>query len=699
MASSFDEKQCLHCAIISLMSLCLSLAALLAAAVADIRSFTVADYKNHRPITLTGCVTARNEGSFILTDDSGSWRIHEYGSMSAPATGLVVTARCFGTVHQNQFLIFTTNCMVAGACPVPAPSRISIDDALSGRYDYKIASVSATVVSETQDDIDPRYSFLLLNDGTNTIVAACQRYDTSTLLGAQVTVTGLVDPVLGRARRFQGRGIRHFGVPSNEFIHVVNPSPADRFEAPEYIDTPHVDPRDFLAMGRKSVIGTVRAVWNGDRFLLNAPSLNRRYVTVILARGEKLPACGQTVKAVGLPRTDLVSILLDQAIWRVDNQMQPPDADTAVLDIPTTGLFSSANEETNAILHGQNVRVSGIVRSIRTDLENDYIQLQSGDRIIHIDVSNCGNSLSGISQDCKIEATGVCLLQSDIWHPDMPVPEIRGFSIVVRSGADVRILSRPSWWTPTRLVFALASLLFTTIGILIWNRMLGHVINRRSRELAREQIAHDAAVLKVGERTRLAVELHDSLSQNLEGLACQISAIESSLSNDPPTARELLATARQMLQSCRTELRSCLFDLRGDALGASTFSEALAITLRPFMASSAISIRFDARTSHFNDSTVHAVLCIVRELVTNAIRHGQAKHIHVAGEYRECKLRFSVKDDGCGFDPVTAPGFDMGHFGLSGIRTRVERLGGTYELAASPGNGTYARITISKREP
>ena len=59
-------------------------------------------------------------------------------------------------------------------------------------------------------------------------------------------------------------------------------------------------------------------------------------------------------------------------------------------------------------------------------------------------------------------------------------------------------------------------------------------------------------------------------------------------------------------------------------------------------------------------------------------------------------LNLSVRDDGCGFDIGSRPGQTEGHFGLDGIIERVERLGGTFEIESSPGNGTYAVMSFSK---
>ena len=109
-------------------------------------------------------------------------------------------------------------------------------------------------------------------------------------------------------------------------------------------------------------------------------------------------------------------------------------------------------------------------------------------------------------------------------------------------------------------------------------------------------------------------------------------------------------------------------------------------------------VRFNVSKSRISESATHAVLRIIRELVSNAIRHGGAKQIWIAGECDGGKMSFSVKDDGCGFDPENVPGPEQGHFGLLGIRERIEYFNGELKIESSPGAGTKVRVSINMEE-
>ena len=285
-------------------------------------------------------------------------------------------------------------------------------------------------------------------------------------------------------------------------------------------------------------------------------------------------------------------------------------------------------------------------------------------------------------------------MDSENWRPNSVFPRIKGFMVVVRTPDDIRILSRPPWWTPGRLMAVIGTLLAALLGIFVWNRMLNRRAEKRGRELADERLAHVTSDLKVYERTRLAVELHDSLSQNLTGVSLAIRAANRLADSDPDGMRKSLGLAANTLDSCRDELRNCLWDLRNQTLEETDMNEAIRQTLAPHIGDAQLSIRFNVSRERLSDNTAHAILRIVRELATNAVRHGHATQIRIAGALEDGRLLFSVSDNGGGFDPQTAPGIRQGHFGLQGIRDRIDGFEGDFVLDSTPGKGTKATIAI-----
>ena len=196
----------------------------------------------------------------------------------------------------------------------------------------------------------------------------------------------------------------------------------------------------------------------------------------------------------------------------------------------------------------------------------------------------------------------------------------------------------------------------------------------------------------MSERTRLAVELHDALSQTLTGVSMQIDTAAGFAEGKMPAVSKCLHLASRTIDACRMELRNTLWDLRSAALDEPSMDAAIRKTLCQNLAGIDLTVRFNVARDAFSDNTAHAVLKIIRELAANALRHGKASSLKIAGTVEDGKLFFSVRDNGCGFDPDLAPGISEGHFGLQGIAERLERLNGELKIESSLGKG--AKITV-----
>ena len=144
-------------------------------------------------------------------------------------------------------------------------------------------------------------------------------------------------------------------------------------------------------------------------------------------------------------------------------------------------------------------------------------------------------------------------------------------------------------------------------------------------------------------------------------------------------------------------MRNILWDLRSQVLDEPDIEKAIQQILEPCSDGADIRIRFAVPRDRLTESTARAIFCIVRELVVNAIRHGGATSIRIAGSVENGLLLCSVRDNGCGFDPASAPGAEEGHFWLVGIRERVDAVGGSIEIESAPGKGT--RISLSMPAP
>ncbi len=303
------------------------------------------------------------------------------------------------------------------------------------------------------------------------------------------------------------------------------------------------------------------------------------------------------------------------------------------------------------------------------------------------------DAIKGLEIGSKAEISGTLIVKTGSYHPNEPLPRIREVVLVVRTPSDVKVLAPPPWWTPGRLAILVAALVAALAAILLWNVLLRRLADKRGRELMHSRLSQEESKLKVQERTRIAVELHDTIAQNLTGVSLELDSAEQLAHKNIDGMLSHLGMAARTLQSCRNELRNCLWDLRSRALEEADLNEAIRRTIMPLVSDVDLSIRFNVPRKTLADDTAHVLMRILRELVQNAVRHGGASSVKIAGSLEDGILRFSVRDNGCGFDPETRPGVLQGHFGLQGIRERINQFNGEMKIESSPGNG--ARISIS----
>ena len=619
---------------------------------------------------------------------------------NAFAVGDVLRAE--GRIGISRHGVFTPACetiKVVGHRPTPPPIDVSIRDAVAGRFDFRPVRVRGVVHETFHDEIDADWTFVVLNGGGDRLTVAFRhnadsRVKFERLTGAEISVVGIPSILVSGQRRMFGRILNPIGTNS---LTVLRPPSADPFDVPVLEPPGTVTPPDVPLLGRRRLVGQVVAIRQRNQILLRD---DLREVHKITLRDALPPDCGNRIEAAGAPETDLYRLNLTDAVWRLANGPRQPDIDPVRCTISELHVDARGLPQLNSGLYGKTVCTQGTVLDVPTaESPRDIMLLKDGDFMLSVDVGACRTILNAVSVGCRVAVTGTCLIETESWQGHRPLPRTTGVSLVLRTPDDLQILARPPWWTPRRLTIVVGVLLLVLAAILVWNRILQRVIDRKSRQLLKEQVGQIKAALRVDERTHLAVELHDSLSQNLSGVACQIAATKGTLPSGADETARHLATAERMLLSCRTELRRCLWDLRGDALEDPNFSEAIRKTLAPVAVGVETIVRFNVPRARLNDTTAHSVLCIVRELVANAIRHGKARTVRIAGELHDGALSFSVRDDGVGFDPTACAGPAEGHFGLEGVHERVKRLDGTFEITSKPGAGTRAEVTITSALP
>jgi two-component system, NarL family, sensor histidine kinase UhpB len=205
------------------------------------------------------------------------------------------------------------------------------------------------------------------------------------------------------------------------------------------------------------------------------------------------------------------------------------------------------------------------------------------------------------------------------------------------------------------------------------------------------------------ERRRTALDLHDEFGPCLFGLKAYASSIARTAGDLPDRARlTLLEISREILaiiEHLQTINRSMLERLRPMALSHVPLNEILAELVHqraPRHQEIAFDLKVGPLSRSYGDSIDLTIYRCIQESLTNAARHAQAKHVNVELCHKTdaALLELTIRDDGCGMAPGTAPGF-----GIDGMRERVEGLGGRCRIESEAGRGTCVHIIVPTGQP
>jgi signal transduction histidine kinase len=194
----------------------------------------------------------------------------------------------------------------------------------------------------------------------------------------------------------------------------------------------------------------------------------------------------------------------------------------------------------------------------------------------------------------------------------------------------------------------------------------------------------------VSERNRLALELHDVVSQKLFSLVLSAEAAATQLERDPAAARSQVERICELAREALDELRSLILGLRPPELERDGLAGALRKEVGMLARVHGVQVELvgDA-PSWGNGERDLAVLRIVHEALHNALRHAGADRIEV----RLDPDAIEVNDDGVGFDPKLSE-LRSRHLGLTSMEERARELGGRLEIRSRPGSGTSVRLSV-----
>jgi signal transduction histidine kinase len=205
---------------------------------------------------------------------------------------------------------------------------------------------------------------------------------------------------------------------------------------------------------------------------------------------------------------------------------------------------------------------------------------------------------------------------------------------------------------------------------------------------------------RVGERTRIARELHDTLLQGFHGLLLRFQTVSHLLPERANEAKDLLDSAIRQAAASMTEGRDAVQGLRASALENNDLAQSIRTLgdelagIAPQPANFRVSVEGVPRQLHpiLRDE----VYKVAAEALRNAYRRAEARHIEVELHYGHEEMRMRVRDDGKGIDPaVLASHGTQGHYGLRGMPERAALAGGELAIWSEVGVGTEVELRVA----
>ena len=213
------------------------------------------------------------------------------------------------------------------------------------------------------------------------------------------------------------------------------------------------------------------------------------------------------------------------------------------------------------------------------------------------------------------------------------------------------------------------------------------VTDRRRAE--RELNERNAEKAAQEERSRLARDLHDSVTQALFAATLKAEALTSAELNSPQVSATV-EDVHRLTRGALAEMRTLLLELRGDPIADVPLAQLLRTAVEASQSRANVDVTLATNESASVSPEVHeAAYRITQEALNNVVRHAHATSARVQFDAYPSRIQLAISDDGRGFDGgPQAPG----HFGLVFMRERALQSGGEFTAESAPGQGTVIRV-------
>ena len=620
-----------------------------------------------------------------------------------------------GYLQRGQFApdFIVQSLEVIGEPGLPEPARVSGSELLSGSYDCRYVELSGIVRAVQPWSRMGRDHAIMHLDANGTRIFVLTPSDQLDRLSQ------LVDGVV-RIRGIDAVAVNEAGQVLTAQMRVTNPEFIEVVEPPRAVSSLPLTPLKGLlghpvsaAPGHRiRTRGTVTHAQNNESFQIQDEEHGVRVRTV--GKVEP-PALNSVVEVLGFPVPGPLSPTLEDGQFQVLGDSNALEA--VVMTTARDALF----------YEGRLVQVTGRLIATQTDVSPARLLLEDDNLLF---AAEFGGSIPRdalpAAPGAIISVTGIAegSVGSDQQEEGYLKP--RDLLIYLRSLADVRVVEPAPWWTPLRLAVALAgtgsalvtvlffaglltrknkSLLAAECELVAARDSLAKRVETRTDQLhaqlsaRRSELSEYAAV--TAERNRLARDLHDSLEQTLAGAALRMDAANDLLTHpeaaEADPVRRQIEKAAELLRLSQSQVRRTVWGLRSLALEKHNLTEALRDSVRLLTEDTGIAttLEFCDGDTGLSHEQEYELLHIAQEAVANVLKHAHATALEVTLRRKDGTIVLTVKDNGHGFDPSSAPAVNgRPHYGQQDMRERAQLLGASLAVKSVVGGGSCVEVVL-----
>jgi signal transduction histidine kinase len=674
---------------------------------ADVRNLPRQEAAQRVPLHVRGVVTRLGLGGFVIHDDVGIFvALKEAEELrlleeTVPEFKIGDVLDIVGMSGRGHFapVIWPRTVRLIGPGKLPPPLPVTLADIESGSLDSQRVVISGVVRSaEILRDED---TFLRLTMASTGGTLFYTQTDPTTfaavdeLVDAEVSLTGVV----GHFFNTRGETVtdRLFSSQASD-LKVTKPAPPDPFGVPA-LSIRHIQGFDFTksAQHRRMIRGTVLLCEPGVYFYLEA---ERRGIRVETKQKDELQP-GDLVEAAGFVASGLHFAMLHDAVFRRTGSSVPPEPISATRSDIMKVYFDRSWADPDDF-DGRLVTMTGPLYGIeQRPKERPVIYIETDGQLTPASLPALPRgALSHLRIGDKLSLTGVCQMKFNGARSDANGPFPTSVEILLRSVNDVRVLQAAPWWTAQRLIIALGIALFVIVMSFTWVAVLRKRVAARGAQLAQEIRARRDVVVEhtttQRERTRLAADLHDTLEQSLTGLALQLEAATVMQQEAPERSLFHLGLAQNLLDRSREDVRRNVWNLRMNPLNHQTLEASLRTIAADRSVGLPVSIEVTCEDTprKLPESISVNLMLVAQEAITNSLKHAAPRNITLHVGFTTTEVALTIKDDGRGFEPVAAPSYKEGHFGVQGMKERMMRIGGSFRLESKVDMGTSIHVVV-----